>query len=203
MPESGRPADEGLGGQVVDGVPVEVDELALRARASSETSPCTHAHSPVATAKESPARSSRRTWPARSPAGAAGGCRGRPLPPAPTVGSPARHGRTSASSTSGSRRRTGGTGACTAAGPRGSSVWEIPPRDRWDAAYAPASAMATRSPRRSGGRSWEPRASVDSQIGPSTRVGWMSVGVAASAIDRPERGERHDRVARPIQGRPG
>ena len=30
--------------------------------------------------------------------------------------------------------------------------------------------MATRSPRRSGGRSWVPRLSVDSQIGPSTRV---------------------------------
>ena len=40
-----------------------------------------------------------------------------------------------------------------------------------DAPYAPASPIAMRSPRRRGGRSWSPRASVDSQIGPSTRVG--------------------------------
>ena len=46
-------------------------------------------------------------------------------------------------------------------------------RDAIDAAYAPVSAIATRSPRRNGGRAALPNESVDSQIGPSTRA-WTS-----------------------------
>ena len=74
-----------------------------------------------------------------------------------------------------------------------------------DAAYAPASRIATRSPRRSGGRSCVPSASVDSQIGPSTRAGDRSRAGArsATAVDGPpERGQRDDRVAGAVQRRP-
>ena len=65
------------------------------------------------------------------------------------------------------------------------------------------SLIATRSPRRSGGRSWRPSASVDSQIGPSTRVGSRRRSRAGLSVDGPaERGERDDRMPRAVEGRP-
>jgi len=60
-------------------------------------------------------------------------------------------------------------------------------RDDMDAPYAPASRMATRSPRRSGGRSWTPSVSVDSQMGPSTAVGTASGLRSPGSIGRPIR----------------
>ena len=66
-------------------------------------------------------------------------------------------------------------------------------------------AIATRSPRRSGGRSWTSRVSVLSQIGPSTRaVASRSPRrrVATGVVERPaERGQRDDRVVRAVQRR--
>ena len=63
--------------------------------------------------------------------------------------------------------------------------------------------MATRSPRRSGGRSCVPSESVDSQIGPSTRAGSARrAGRGAGSTTAAERGKGHDRVARPVERRP-
>src|SRR5439155_14098797 len=49
-------------------------------------------------------------------------------------------------------------------------------REDNDAPYAPASRIATRSPRRRAGNTCVPSASVDSQIGP-----WTSAGSSAAA----------------------
>ena len=57
--------------------------------------------------------------------------------------------------------------------------------DPSEAAYAPASAIATRSPRRRGGRSCVPSESVDSQIGPSTRTGDKVSGPDVGSTGRP------------------